>query len=495
MTEQIEGGITLKIVGVVQPTDNSTSTFSEGVAYTSALIDYLIDEAANSDIVKQQQANTDIDVFTGETFEDLQDNDTSFNMEDAFSIDTSALSSAFNFSSSSTSLDLSNIDMSSLVSADTLAQIMAGAPQPDFSSISSEATPEQQMAIAQAQSALMNGFMTYASQNIAKYMQPDGTIDYTTAYTDYLATEEGAANYAAMQEASGSVYKDAITKAMSDYMTNSFSPYLSNAMSTMMTAAMSQVMAQISSQMSSAMSGLTVDTSAFANAFSFNMSTEDLTSLLTSYMNSDEASYDDNLEKLGYADKSKPSSISIYSKDFEAKEKVLDIIDAYNDRMKAQGDDNATIQYSDIAGTLMSSVTDIVNMISLVLIAFVSISLVVSSIMIAIITYISVLERKKEIGILRAMGASKLNVANVFNAETIIEGLIAGIFAILVVLLASIPVNIIVEAWQDVPGIMALPWDNALVLIVISVVLTFVAGLIPSSMASNRDPVEALRSE
>ena len=174
---------------------------------------------------------------------------------------------------------------------------------------------------------------------------------------------------------------------------------------------------------------------------------------------------------------------------------MLGIIDSYNDRMEAAGDEDSAIQYSDFAGVLMGSVTDIVNTISLVLIAFVSISLVVSSIMISIITYISVLERKKEIGILRAMGASKLNVANIFNAETVIEGFFAGVLAIAVVYAASVPVNKLVYETRNVANIMQLPWENALTLIAVSVVLTLVAGLIPSSAAARRDPVEALRSE
>ena len=163
--------------------------------------------------------------------------------------------------------------------------------------------------------------------------------------------------------------------------------------------------------------------------------------------------------------------------------------------MSAQGQDDSAIQYREFAGVLMSSVTSIVDTISLVLIAFVSISLIVSSIMIGIITYISVLERKKEIGILRAMGASKRNIANVFNAETVIEGLIAGVLAIAVVKAIGIPVNAFVEAGWQVPNIMSLPWSSAAVLVGISVLLTFVAGLIPSQSASRRDPVEALRSE
>ena len=162
---------------------------------------------------------------------------------------------------------------------------------------------------------------------------------------------------------------------------------------------------------------------------------------MTSYAKASKLTYDNNLTTLGYADEADPISVKIFPRDFEAKERVLDHIDAYNKQVKAAGHDEQAISYTDYMGIIMGSVTDIVNTISLVLIAFVSISLVVSSIMIGIITYISVLERKKEIGILRAIGASKRNVANVFNAETFIEGLIAGVFAIVVVVLVSFPVN------------------------------------------------------
>ena len=373
---------------------------------------------------------------------------------------------------------------------------------------------------------MMTDFMSFIMKNPGTYMSPDGTLDYNRAYSDFLQTDEGIQDAAAIQAASQGAYADVIQKAMSDYMQNQFAPYLSQQLSalmqqaaqTMATAMAQQMAAQmaaytdkmgtqlsqsISSQLSSQMSGLSeslangfhFDANAFANAIQFNMTQEDLASLMTNYMNSEELTYDNNLTKLGYADKNSPETISIYPVDFPAKEKVMDLIDAYNSDMTAAGDDDSTIQYTDLVGTLMSSVTSIVNTISIVLIAFVAISLVVSSIMIAIITYISVLERRKEIGILRAMGASKFNIANIFNAETIIEGLISGIFAILLVYLASIPVNAIVLAGFDVPNVMSLPLSNALFLIAISVILTFVAGLIPSSMAAKRDPVEALRSE
>ena len=198
---------------------------------------------------------------------------------------------------------------------------------------------------------------------------------------------------------------------------------------------------------------------------------------------------------MGYAELSKPSQIDIYPDNFEDKQQVIAILDDYNDRMVASGQDDKKVSYTDFVGTLMKSVTTIVDMISYVLIAFVAISLVVSSIMIGIITYISVLERKKEIGILRAIGASKRNVANVFNAETCIEGLIAGVFAIVVVVAVSFPVNAWALAAKQVPNLMSLPVQDALVLIAISVLLTVVAGLLPARSASRKDPVEALRSE
>ena len=225
------------------------------------------------------------------------------------------------------------------------------------------------------------------------------------------------------------------------------------------------------------------------------MTQEDLTSLLTNYMNADELTYEGNLSKLGYARPDSPESISIYPKDFEAKEAVLGIVDGYNERLTAEGKDDSTIQYSDIAGVLMSSVTDIVNTISLVLIAFVSISLVVSSIMISIITYISVLERKKEIGILRSIGASKRDISNVFNAETVIEGLVAGIMGVAITYAISVPANAIVYDAFGVERIAQLPWQAAIILVGISVVLNVIAGIMPARAASHSDPVEALRSE
>ena len=226
------------------------------------------------------------------------------------------------------------------------------------------------------------------------------------------------------------------------------------------------------------------------------MDQEELTELFMSMMRVEESSYDNNLRKLGYANFAKPSAIDIYPKDFESKEEVIAILDGYNDQMAAEGQEDKEYRPTPIlVGTLMSSVTTIVNMISYVLIAFVAISLIVSSIMIGVITYISVLERKKEIGILRSIGASKGDVSRVFNAETIIEGLVAGLLGVGLTALACIPANAIVYAVNGVPNVAQLPWQAGAILVLISVFLTTIAGLMPASSASRKDPVEALRSE
>ena len=230
-------------------------------------------------------------------------------------------------------------------------------------------------------------------------------------------------------------------------------------------------------------------------AYMAGLSAEDLANLMVNYTKNNDATYEKNLKTMGSVDLDKPSAIAIYPKDFDSKENITKIIDEYNDKQRAEGKEENIIEYSDVMGILMSSVTIIVNMISYVLIAFVSISLVVSSIMIGIITYISVLERTKEIGILRAIGASKKDISRVFNAETLIVGLVAGAIGIGLTLLLNIPINAIIKAITNVSGISSLPVGGAIVLVIISIVLTVIAGLIPSKMASKKDPVEALRTE
>jgi putative ABC transport system permease protein len=225
------------------------------------------------------------------------------------------------------------------------------------------------------------------------------------------------------------------------------------------------------------------------------LSETELADFISNYTLNMGSSYEDNLEKLGIVSLDSPSSINIYPKDFDSKEEITKIIEEYNKKVTSSGNDSLVITYTDLVGVMMKSVTSIVNVISYVLIAFVSISLIVSSIMIGIITYISVLERTKEIGILRAMGASKKDISRVFNAETFIEGAVSGVLGIVVTLLLNIPINIIIKKLVNISGIASLPVVGAIVLILISMGLTVVAGLIPSKFASRKDPVEALRTE
>ena len=226
-----------------------------------------------------------------------------------------------------------------------------------------------------------------------------------------------------------------------------------------------------------------------------SLSAEEITSLMNAYSENSNATYEGNLQKLGAVDIDTPSSIRIYPKDFESKKKIEDGIEEYNQIQKDKGMEDNTISYSDIVGVMISSVSKIVNIISYVLIAFVAISLIVSSIMIAIITYISVLERTKEIGILRAIGTSKKDITRIFNAETIIEGLIAGLLGIGITVLLTIPINAVIYKVTDVVIKTKVPLGAGIILIILSVVLTTIAGLIPSRMASKKDPVIALRSE
>lgn len=216
---------------------------------------------------------------------------------------------------------------------------------------------------------------------------------------------------------------------------------------------------------------------------------------LTDLKTVEAATYDENLISLGIAFEDDPMVISMYPIDFESKELIMDIIDDYNQSVMDTGEEEKEIAYTDMVGTMMSSISTIINSISYVLMAFVAISLVVSSIMIGIITYISVLERTKEIGILRSIGASKKDISRVFNAETIIVGFVAGVLGIIVTILLNIPVNKIIEHFSDLKDVAKLPVAGAIILIVISVVLTMIAGLLPSRVASKKDPVEALRSE
>ena len=490
----VDEGEELKVVGVVMPNEeSSTASLTPGVYYPASLSDHVIDRAKDAEIVKEQLADPSKNVFTGKSFaEEEEDEESGFDMSSLFTIDESAVQAAFKFDESALSVDISQyLDFSGLSSA---IQMPQGSPSLDLSGLEGAMTPQvDASAVASSMSSMIEGYMSYlqtvepgtAPMTPEEYFaQPDVQAQITTALA-------GAIDTSGMQAQVASAVQSAMQSYMETTMA-SLSTQIQQAVSAQVGTALQSAMDQMASNMAGAMS---VDPEAFKDAFHMNMDEQQLSELMASLMSTETASYDNNLKKLGYADYDKPASIDIYPIDFESKEKVKDILDDYNRQMEDSGETGKVITYTDLVGTLMTSVTDIVNMISYVLVAFVAISLVVSSIMIGVITYISVLERNKEIGILRAIGASKGDIGRVFNAETLIVGFVAGVLGIGITALVCIPVNAIVYSMFDVPNVAALPPVAAVVLVCISMLLTFLAGLIPSSVASRKDPVVALRSE
>lgn len=364
---------------------------------------------------------------------------------------------------------------------------------------------DQMTALAQE---IMKGYYDYVQEGNGP--DPSKIGEY---FLDYLQTEDAQNRLA--EGLAGTVdmgnVESQLTQAVENYMRNAMSSYgnaVSQALSAQISSAMQQMMSQLAGGMGTAMSqamanvgsslenAMNIDGDAFADAFQMNMTGDQLTELMMSMNSGDSVSYENNLATLGYVDFDVPSGIDIYPKDFESKEQVVKILDDYNSKMEEEGKEEQVITYTDVVGTLMSSVTDIIDIISYVLIAFVAISLVVSSIMIGVITYISVLERKKEIGILRAIGASKGNISQVFNAETFIIGFCAGAMGIIISLLLLIPGNALIHYLAGTDAVNAvLPVRPAVILILLSVVLTLIGGLIPSRKAAKSDPVTALRTE
>ncbi len=543
MREKVEGGLDLKIVGVVQPDPAAKSAaLTQGIAYTHDLSIALMDRAASSEIVKQQLGSPDIDVFTGKSFDTLQEEaKEGVDLANLFTVDQAAIANAFKFDQSKigAGLDLSgfdfagvdlsgvSIDLSGAIDSVDVSSLVSQAPAPDFSSIlgglqdDPVLQPDQLEQVTKLSGDYVQGFMTWlaAHGDGVSPNDPEFGQKIVAKFQEYAATSEAQAIIAKVVEIAGQPVADRLQSVAQEYVSNQLAPYMQSvftgimsqvstqigaAVSTQLQGSLASAMTQMSSQIGSQLSqtlasnmqnAFTVDAAAFANAIQFNMDAEDLTSLMTNYANASKLTYDNNLITLGYADENDPQSVKIFPVDFEAKERVIASIDKYNSQMEGAGEDDKVILYTDYMGVLMGSVTDIIDMISLVLIAFVSISLVVSSIMIGIITYISVLERTKEIGILRAIGASKGDVSRVFNAETFIIGLAAGVLGIVITMLLNIPMNIVIEQLSGVQSMAAVPPAAAVILIAISVLLTLIGGIIPSRMASKKDPVTALRTE
>jgi putative ABC transport system permease protein len=486
MKNLIQNGEDIKIVGVVQPTESASATMLKtGIGYPATLTTHVIEQAKSSEIVQKQLENTNIDIFTGKEFSSKENN--KLDMNSLFTVDAKMLQKAFTFDQSKLKFDMGNLDLSQLqLDTSTL-------PALDFNSIFKDMkiniSQEQVNAMSQN---IMTQFQQYVKDN--GFTNPDEMNSY---FMKYLQTE--SAQSLIQSEMTKLLQESGLTEQFQTQLQKQMQTIMAQYMSTITKSMQEQISAQMTKQMgslaASMQDAIKIDASAFGKAIKMNMDTDELSELMMSLMTTETSSYDGNLKNLGYADFDKPSGINIYPKDFENKQKVIDILDNYNEDMK-KVDEDKVISYTDYVGTLMSSVTDIINVISYVLIAFVAISLVVSSIMIGVITYISVLERKKEIGILRAIGASKKNISQVFNAETFIIGLLAGVLGIVITLILLIPSNMLIhEIAGNVDVSATLPVAGGVILIVLSVILTLIGGLIPSKKAAQEDPVTALRTE
>ena len=514
MKQVVAEGDTLTIVGIVQPgEDASASMLTPGIGYTYQLTRRVIDHAEKSSIVRQQLKNPQVNVFTGEEFG--ANNPNAITMESLFTVDTDMLKNAFQFDSSALNMDLSGafdlsdgaFDLSTLLDPDNFTLDLGQLPEMDMEtvfegmdlSISSDAL----QALVQK---ILNGYKNYVIGNGILHLDKISFSAYmqTEQFQQLLSESIGElVDTAALQQQFTAAFQKTMETVMASYseqITAALQSQLDAAMeqfSGQLTAALQSGMQQNLSQLGSQMeNAVKIDASAFQKAIQINMTESDLAELMKSTMLSSTSTYDSNLQSLGYASFDQPSTISIYPKDFDSKALVVKDLDAYNASMTAQGKDDKVIRYTDVVGTLMTSVTEIINMISNMLVAFVSISLVVSSIMIGVITYISVLERRKEIGILRAIGASKHNVSDVFNAETFMIGLCSGCMGVVLSLILLIPGNMLIQKISQGSKVVAkLPPLAALVLIALATLLTILGGLIPAKSASKCDPVKALRSE
>ena len=541
MKNLVANGEDLKIVGVVQPKEGATvAMLQAGIYYPVSLTNYVVENAANSEIVKAQLAQPEINVFTGKRFDDNSSNN-DFDMNSLIEVDANAIRSAFKIDQSKLQVDFGNLN--NIMTENSL-------PPLDLNDVLSKLkftiSSEDVQKIIQD---LLNGYEDYISKNpeadvaqvakqLSEYLQSKEASEILNKAIEDIIKENGEITITQeqMQQVLVSVLEgyekyvddnelitvDELEKYLMEYINSEEAKdivssnlseivktqKLDEQISAIMQDYMASVMGSISSNMQKEMqasianlsnsfaNAISIDTSAFANAFRMKMSQEELSELFASLMSKETATYDGNLEKLDYVNFEEPSGINIYPKDFEGNQSITNMLNEYNERMKAEGNEDKVISYTDMVGTLMSSVTTIIDVISYVLIAFVAISLVVSSIMIGVITYISVLERKKEIGILRAIGASKQNVSQVFNAETFIIGALAGIIGIGVTLLLLIPANHIIYIISNGANVKAiLPTGAAIILVVLSIILTLIGGIIPSKKAAKEDPVLALRSE
>lgn len=556
----------LNIVGIVIPKNESLNM--TGVLYTRDLTEYVINSASESEIVKKQLKNKDVNVFNGRNFNE-KDNSTNIDFQDLVSVDESALESAFDINI--TQDDIENItkgymsEISEAITADNskaqkviinnLSTItknilndyikensIGGFAKLKLSDVDSVvdnglkqeknikilAAMEKEFVISQKNfSQMYNGIIKGFLKQYVKMMsgintelkeekrnntinneiEDNGISNITNNIISNITNDITNENNNSSENTTDKPNEPTaiLMPAMVDKMVDTLvkqdsivsgTSKIAQAMTeaTMQKTILTKVGELTGKLMETLASSFNIDTSKFAEAFKFTMDEDEIRRLMQS-MSTTAAVHnaDTNLLSLGYQNLDKPTSIRFYFKNFDSKELFLDFIDNYNSKM-GQEDEEKVIKYTDITGLLMSSVKTIIDSVSYVLIAFVSISLIVSSIMIGIITYISVLERTKEIGILRAIGASKRNISSIFNAETFIVGLFSGIMGIGITILLLIPINLIIHSFNtDITAV--LPFTGGTILVILSVILTLIGGLIPSRKAAKQDPVTALRTE
>ena len=589
MKKLYEKAMNLKIVGVVTAKEGvSSMALNPGVAYTSDLVDYIIEESSKTDIVKKQQENEKIDVLSGKKFDEKK-NDLGLDFKDLMEVDTENLKNAFNINidenamkkqtenymkqiNNSITTDTSPAKKAFSNKLNTLADGMFNSIKGEFTLDDVDKKADNYLKSKEAQkslkeletkyvipkdvyqkaySGLLKGLLqmyvaSYTASNMENIdksaldkmqnidqstlnqmqnMDPEKLQQMQEALKNMQNNNSSSSNDTQNNNATSSssnntqnksnstssaqnvnlkakVDKDIKNKVLKEYTKNTAIQNTRDTMGKAMTEAkikktvLTKVGELTANLTKSFASAFNVDQDKIAKSFKMKMTEEEITRVITAMLTETETNAKINLTKFGYQDKEEPTYISFYFKSFDGKEHFKDFINSYNEKVKADGHEDREINYTDTTGILMGSVKTIVNAVTYVLIAFISISLVVSSIMIGIITYISVYERTKEIGILRAIGASKHNISSIFNAETFIIGLLSGLFGIGFTYAVVPLINKVLHHFTgNIPLNATFYFKNAVVLVILSVILTLIGGLIPAKAASKKDPVIALRTE
>lgn len=485
----IQEGLDLSVVGIIKAKDDvKTPMLSTGIYYPKELTPYLIEEASSYDIVKSQLANPDINVFTNKEF----DSEAEFNPEEVFqlqdliTIDQGIIQQSFSFDMSALNIDFLDFELN-------LDQV--DFPDLDLETLAGQIAEQINLPTEDIQNILVA-----VLQDFVKTQEEENVIEleeWVANFDEYIRSEEVQARL--IEDFEEINENTQISQKLTEIVQNYFTSYVTVTFDQIIASVRNDVTRQVESKIpelaSSIQNGIRVDTDKLSQAFQFNLEEDELFDLIASLGEGKQVNQKSNLKELGYRDIDDPTQIDLYAKDFTTKDSIVDFIEDYNEEMASTNQEDKVVKYTDLIAAILSSVTTIIDTITYALIAFVAISLVVSSIMIGVITYVSVLERIKEIGILRAIGASKKDIRRVFNAETLIIGFISGVFGILVTYVLSYFANILVYNEFGIPNIAHLDVQAAGILILISMVLAFVSGLIPSSTAAKKDPVEALRSD